>query len=360
MGLTIESVGRAASGGALQIKKQAPEDIIVALAGNPNVGKSTVFNALTGMRQHTGNWPGKTVTNAVGYAEADGKRYAIVDLPGCYSLAAHSAEEEVARDFILDGGADAVIVVCDSTCLERNLILALQILKITSRVVLCINLLDEAKKKHIEIDLVKLEEMMKIPVIGTTARSGKGLANLLSAATRVAEEPPACPYTDRGEYDAMREETIVRDTVCTAEEISKKVLKMPNGDFAAHDRKIDRVLTGKIWAFPVMLLMLLGIFWITIVGANYPSQWLSALLFSLEAPLLRLLAGAPAWLSGMLVTGAYRVTAWVVSVMLPPMAIFFPLFTLLEDLGYLPRVAFNLDRCFKKCRACGKQALTMR
>ncbi len=359
MGLTVESVGKAATRGALQIKKQAPGDIVVALAGNPNVGKSTVFNALTGMRQHTGNWPGKTVTNAVGYAEADGRRYAIVDLPGCYSLSAHSAEEEVARDFILEGGADAVIVVCDSTCLERNLILALQILKITSRVVLCINLLDEAKKKHIEIDLVKLEEILKIPVIGTAARSGKGLSALLSAAARVANEPPMCPYTDRCEYDTKGEETIIYDTVSAAEEISKKVLKTVGGDADARDRKIDRILTGKLWAFPVMLLMLMGIFWITIVGANYPSQWLSSLLFSLEAPLLRLLAWAPSWLSGMLVTGAYRVTAWVVSVMLPPMAIFFPLFTLLEDLGYLPRVAFNLDKCFKKCRACGKQALTM-
>ncbi len=349
MGLTVASVGRAATRDGFHIKE---DSLIIALAGNPNVGKSTVFNALTGMRQHTGNWPGKTVTNAVGETEVEGKHVSIVDLPGCYSLAAHSAEEEVARDFILGGGADAIIVVCDSTCLERNLILALQILQVTTRVVICVNLLDEARKKHITIDLAKLENQLGVPVIGTEARGRKGIKNLLSAAVRVAcqkEEPKE--NTEEGESLAR--------AVLRAEEIAKKTCRFSKGDPTKRDRKIDKILTGKMWGFPLMFLMLMGIFWLTMVGANYPSQLLSSVLFRLEEPLMRLFAGVPWWLSGAIVQGGYRVTAWVVSVMLPPMAIFFPLFTLLEDLGYLPRVAFNLDRCFQKCRACGKQALTM-
>lgn len=356
MGLTTKSVGRAAQKGGFIIKKEKENDLIVALAGNPNVGKSTVFNALTGMRQHTGNWPGKTVTTAVGYTKAENKNLILVDLPGCYSLSARSAEEEVARDFILEGRADAVILVCDGTCLERNLILALQILRITSRVVLCVNLLDEAAKKHIEIDLAKLESMLGVPVIGTAARSGEGLSSVLQAAIRVADNPPESVYTI-GTACFSEEETL--QTVEVAEEISRAVLCLPGGDVSARDRKIDKILTGKVWAFPTMLLLLLGVFWLTMEGANYPSGWLSYLLFGLEEPLMRALAWAPWWIREPLVSGAYRVTAWVVSVMLPPMAIFFPLFTLLEDVGYLPRVAFNLDKCFQKCRACGKQALTM-
>lgn len=357
MGLTNQSVGRAAADGSLVIKKQAESDLVVALAGNPNVGKSTVFNALTGMRQHTGNWPGKTVTNAVGYAKEKEQGFVLVDLPGCYSLAARSAEEEVARDFIIEGGADAVIVVCDATCIERNLILALQILRVTAKVVLCVNLLDEATKKHIEIDVEKLEKLLGIPVVGTAARSGEGLPALLAAVKRVSENPPQSVYAI-GDKTLPTEET-VQKTVCMAEEISRAVIQVSGTDFTARDRKIDRILTGRVWAFPTMFLLLMGIFWLTIEGANYPSGWLSAFLFGLEEPLMRLFYWMPPWLSGILVQGAYRVTAWVVSVMLPPMAIFFPLFTLLEDAGYLPRVAFNLDRCFRKCHACGKQALTM-
>ncbi len=357
MGLTNQSVAGAAARGSLSIKKQEETDIIVALAGNPNVGKSTVFNALTGLRQHTGNWPGKTVTNAVGYGKENGKGFVLVDLPGCYSLTARSQEEEVARDFILEDRADAVVVVCDGTGLERNLILALQILRITSRVVLCVNLLDEAAKKHIEIDLEKLEKILGVPVVGTAARSGKGLDAVLKAAARVAAKPPESVYTLHTKEPLS--ENAVQKTVCMAEEIARAVVRLPPENRADRDRKIDKVLTGRVGAFPTMFLLLLGIFWLTIQGANYPSAWLSELLSALEGPLMRLLSWTPWWLSGILVQGAYRVTAWVVSVMLPPMAIFFPLFTLLEDLGYLPRVAFNLDRCFQKCHACGKQALTM-
>lgn len=357
MGLTNQSVGRAAAESSLIIKKQQDSDIVVALAGNPNVGKSTVFNGLTGLKQHTGNWPGKTVTNAVGYAKTGDQGVVLVDLPGCYSLTARSREEEVARDFIQEGHANAVIVVCDATALERNLILALQILRFTSRMVLCVNLLDEASKKQIKIDLVKLEKILGIPVIGTEARNKKGLTSLLEAAVQVTEKRPESVYTVGAKGES---EDSLQKTVQMAEEISQMVLLNESESAMNRDRKIDRILTGKLWAFPTMFLLLLGIFWLTIEGANYPSAWLSTLLFSLEEPLRGLFSWAPWWVCGVLVDGAYRVTAWVVSVMLPPMAIFFPLFTLLEDLGYLPRVAFNLDRCFQKCHACGKQALTMR
>ncbi len=337
------------------IEKKDESDIVIALAGNPNVGKSTVFNALTGMRQHTGNWAGKTVSGAVGYAKKDTQGYCVVDLPGCYSLEAHSAEEEVSKRWIASGVADAIIVVCDGTCLERNLILALQILHLTSRVVVCINLLDEARKKNIEIDLEKLEEKLGVPVVGTEARRKKGLPQLLSVVDVVVKKPMKKIKQNR-EDDTEKE---IRNIVQTAEEISREVTVYTKGKPSEKDRKIDRILTGKIWAFPIMFALLMMIFWLTIEGANYPSEVLSTFLFSLEEPLLRILSWLPQWISEMLVFGAFRVTAWVVSVMLPPMAIFFPLFTLLEDLGYLPRVAFNLDRCFKKCRACGKQALTM-
>ena len=144
MGLTNSSVGIKAVDSGLVIQKQTPEDQVVALAGNPNVGKSTVFNSLTGMNQHTGNWPGKTVASAQGYCVTKRQSYVMVDIPGTYSLMAHSAEEEVARNFICFGAPDAVVVVCDATCLERNLNLVLQTLEISDRVVVCVNLRDEA------------------------------------------------------------------------------------------------------------------------------------------------------------------------------------------------------------------------
>ncbi|MBQ7037417.1 MAG: ferrous iron transporter B [Clostridia bacterium] len=358
MGITMQSSTKDARINTRSIEKKEESDLVVALVGNPNVGKSTVFNALTGMHQHTGNWTGKTVSMASGYVKAYDRGFCLVDLPGCYSLFAHSREEEVARDFILEGNADAVIVVCDGTCLERNLILALQILCLTKNVVLCVNLLDEAKKKHIEINLKKLEELLGIPVIGTTARKKKGLSNLLRAVLKIKKRPPADVW-NLPENAGRSEEETAREIVRHAEEISRTVKNEAGESAYARDRRVDRILTSKAFGFPIMFLMLLGIFWLTIEGANYPSSILSEFLFRFETPLLQFLDFLPAPLPEVLVLGAYRVTAWVVSVMLPPMAIFFPLFTLLEDLGYLPRVAFNLDKCFKKCRACGKQALTM-
>ncbi len=335
---------------SLLIENMEPTVKKIALFGNPNVGKSTVFNVLTGMRQHTGNWPGKTVDTAVGYTKAGGERLAVIDLPGCYSLSAHSPEEVVAREFISSGQADAVIVVCDATCLERNLILALSVLNLSSRVVICVNLLDEAGKKNLKVDLDILEKELGVPVIGTEARDGKGIGNLIRAARKVANQEKT--------KEAIKEEPI-EETVRRAEALARLAVKKKKQGKEDRDRRIDKIVTGKFWGFPIMFCMLMGIFYLTILGANYPSKLLSSFLFSLEAPLRALFSRAPWWVGGILVEGAYRVTAWVVSVMLPPMAIFFPLFTILEDLGYLPRVAFNLDKCFQKCRTCGKQALSM-
>lgn len=406
---------------------------VVALAGNPNVGKSTVFNALTGLKQHTGNWPGKTVECAKGNVEDKGNKFQLVDLPGSYSLLAHSEEEEIARDFICFEKPDAVIVVCDGTTLERNMNLVLQIMETTKNVILCVNLLDEAKRKNIEINLNKLSDILKIPVIGTAARSGKGLGKIFPSLyelfsnkkddiyiVRYAEElereisilqedlEKFLPDTLNARWATVRvleddksffeslskyenidlsanknldekikasrlrlqdktynlekiKDSIVEAFVNNAEEICKDTVIYKNKNYNQRDRKLDKLFTSKTTGFLIMFLLLLGVFWITIAGANVPSDLINKLLFSWEDNILAFLKniGLPKSIYGPLVFGVYRVVAWVISVMLPPMAIFFPLFTLLEDFGYLPRVAFNLDKYFQKCNACGKQALTM-
>lgn len=410
--------------GLLQVSRVHPEDRVAALAGNPNVGKSTVFNALTGLRQHTGNWAGKTVSNAQGYCTFRGHGYVLVDLPGCYSLMAHSAEEEAARDFLCFGGADAAVVVCDATCLERNLNLVLQTIELQPRTVVCVNLMDEAKRRGVAVDLEELHLLLGVPVVGTSARSRRGLDHLMASLAQVIEadapEPNCVVYPDAVEtavaklvpilrancppqipprwlalrlidgddsiraalrthlgitlaeeeaVDAALEgfdraslcDQIVSAVVRHAERVAAVSVRSMQEKYSRRDQRLDRILTGKLTGFPIMLLMLLVIFWLTISGANYPSALLAEGLFAL-GEVLRSLCTAlvlPGWLISLLIDGAYKTLAWVVSVMLPPMAIFFPLFTLLEDLGYLPRVAFNLDHAFRKCSACGKQALTM-
>ena len=321
----------------------------VALAGNPNVGKSTLFNALTGLRQHTGNWAGKTVATARGEYSYGGREYQLIDLPGTYSLAAHSQEEAVARDYIESGQADGVVVVCDATCLERNLILVLQVLELTGKVLVCVNLMDEAKRLGIEVDLPALSRRLGVTVVGTAGARQDGLDDLKEAIARLVGEdaPAAQPERPPGER------------VTLAERYAAQVVRSQAADRLRRQRRLDRLLTSKATGIPLMLLLLGAVVWLTVAGANLPSALLTELFARLGAVLEGWLSAAPEWLRGLLLDGVYRVTAWVVAVMLPPMAIFFPLFTLLEDLGYLPRVAFVMDHAFQKARTCGKQCLTM-
>ena len=337
----------------LRVARPGPEGRIVALAGNPNVGKSTLFNALTGMRQHTGNWPGKTVSAAQGRCTHRGREFLLVDLPGTYSLSPHSAEEEAARDFLSSGQADAVVAVCDAACLERGLILVLQVLEETQKVVVCVNLMDEARRHGILVDLDTLSRQLGVPVVGTSAGRRQGLDGLMDQVERVSHPASSPRPPQPGRTAQERAALAQRYAACS--------VRVRRADPMARQRAADRLLTSRRTGVPVMLLLLGLVLWITIAGANGPSRLLSGGLFWLGERLRELLAaaGAPARLIGVLVDGIYRVLAWVVSVMLPPMAIFFPLFTLLEDLGYLPRVAFVLDHAFQRCSACGKQALTM-
>ena len=424
-------------------------DFVVALAGNPNTGKSTVFNALTGLRQHTGNWPGKTVSRAEGGFSYDGVRYKLVDLPGTYSLLSSSYDEEIARDFILFGRPDVTVIVVDANRLERNLNLALQVLEITDRAVVCLNLMDEARRHGLEVDARRLSKDLGVPVVATSARYGQGLDELNRAISDVAQgrfvcrphrvggqtrslrravgrlselaekAVPGLPNADwialrlldgdqriaealrSGELAELRElggeasaapdiapdaGAAVDELIQTASELRWQIgpdfhQSLVEGVYAEAakisdravtrkgekkrfdlDLAIDRWITSRVFGFPLMLLMLAVVFWVTIAGANVPSGMLATLLLDTIHPWLKGLSasiGMPWWLDGLLLDGVYLGTAWVIAVMLPPMAIFFPIFTLLEDLGYLPRVAFNLDRMFKRVGAHGRQALTM-
>ena len=432
MGLTSQSVGIKSIDSGLIIKKRNKEDKIIALAGNPNVGKSTIFNSLTGMKQHTGNWPGKTVANAQGYCKSKNKSYTLVDIPGTYSLLAHSPEEEIARNFICFSAPDAVVVVCDATCLERNLNLVLQTMEITDNVIVCVNLLDEAKRKGIKINIPLLSEKLGVPVVGTVAKDKKSLNKLLDKLDLITEKPNNSDFqikypepiekaieklTDilekklenkincrwlalrlidpdkslnkeiekflkkdllsdneikttlndvltylynEGFREKFLRETIASSPILSAEEICKETVIIKE-NYKEFDLKTDKILTSKKYGYPIMIFLLLVVFWITIFGANYISDLLSFLFLKVELLLTSFLEkiNTPLFLKGLIIDGIYRIPAWVISVMLPPMAIFFPLFTLLEDIGYLPRIAYNLDKPFKKCRSCGKQALTM-
>ena len=425
---------RSVDGKNIRIEEPSSSQKLIALVGNPNVGKSTLFNSLTGMKQHTGNWPGKTVENALGSFHSKRHDYLLADLPGTYSLMAHSPEEARARDFLLDRKADAAIVVCDATCLERNLNLVLQTMELVPRVLVCVNLMDEASRQQVAIDLPALSRALGVPVAGTAARDRQGLSSLLEALDSLIEAPyapaanpvpypplleaaltilepevrekagsqfpphwlslrllehhlnPACPlpqnlppclYFDPSVRQALIEAEQVlkaadpqRDDLSDlltaaifhhAETICQTVIKKSTACPRQKEDRLDAVLTSRRTGYPLMLLLLAFVFWLTIAGANYPSQLLFDLFASLESPLTSLLAvcHAPAWLTDLLIHGAYQVLSWVISVMLPPMAIFFPLFTLLEDAGLLPRIAYNLDHSFQRCHSCGKQGLTL-
>lgn len=435
MGLSSSSTGTKLLDNDIEALKSKC-DFTIAIAGNPNVGKSTVFNSLTGLHQHTGNWPGKTVSNASGIANFNDKDFLLVDIPGTYSIMSNSQEEEIARDYICFGNPDCTVVVLDATCLERNLNLVYQILEITNKVVVCVNLLDEAKKKGIEIDLDKLSFTLGVPVVGTIARKKKTLNKLMQSVYEVCTENCSdelfkIEYPESIENAITIVEKSAKELLCSSlftnyrwislklleenskiissienylninlvdneniscsvnkakeilednninissfkdiivstimyhsEKISLDVIRCKRQNYSVRTNKIDKILTSKLTGIPIMLLFFALIFWITITGANYPSALLTKFFNYIETKLVLLFEhfNSPLWLIDISVFGLYRTLAWIVAVMLPPMAIFFPLFTILEDLGYLPRIAFNLDNFFRKACTSGKQALTM-
>ena len=392
----------------------------IALAGNPNTGKSTLFNALTGLKQHTGNWSGKTVGRAEGRFLLGEQEAVLVDLPGIYSLFSAGAEEACARDFLAFGDADAVAVVVDASALERHLPLALQVMELMPRCVLCLNLADEAEKKGISIDDKKLSALTGVPVVKTAARTGRGLSDLTAALEKVMEQEPHVRHTpfhktlpeDFAELLAegenllpesknrpllldflwQKEEDVLSEEV--GEELRQWRTKC-NGYFAGEEEalavyrkerslcfqkraetltaavckknegkgdttaQMDKLFLRKRTGVPLMLLLLALVFWITAVGANVPSQMLMSVFTKLGATCRSALESSPVWLESLLMDGVFLTVSWVVSVMLPPMAIFFPMFTLLEDCGLLPRIAFQLDGLFRRAGAHGKQALTL-
>ena len=375
--------------------------IKIALIGNPNVGKSTLFNELTGMHQHTGNWTGKTVGSMVGYKKYKSETIEFYDLPGTYSLIPHSEEEKVTSDFVINEDYDIALVVCDPLCLERNLNLVIQTLEVKKNVIVCINLLDEAKKNNVSIDLEKLSTYLGVEVVGISARKKEGIDNLLECILSYPQSSFNFEYEEKVEeciniinehtssrFEAIKtiidgfsndlviqeklnqikcylkesninfNDSVMNEVMNECEKINKGVIEKKS---VRNKINLDKILTNKLTGIPIMIVMLMIIFWISIVGANYPSDFLFNI-FNKFGEFLRDMCiniNISKFIYLPLLDGVYKVLTWVVAVMLPPMAIFFPLFTLLEDFGILPRIAFNLDGYFERNGTCGKQSLTM-
>ena len=394
---------------------------VVSLVGNPNTGKSSIFNTLTGLHQHTGNWSGKTVVNAYGEYKHNNIDYGIIDLPGIYSIFSRSQEEEVSREFISFAKYDVLVIVCDMTCIERNLNIFFQVLEMNEKAILCLNLYDEARDKNIQVNVKGLEKELGVPVVVTSTKEMIGIDDLKNTIQDVVEDKYSfnvkkIEYSNEIEesiteiekeldfldkfhnkrwlslrildsdeyffdfmknhldsnekekleklrnkyYNEKNREYIIQRIYEVCKKVKNKYVKQ-KGDKHLKDIKIDDIITSKKYGIPIMLGILALVLFITISLANIPSSMLSSMFTFLEGKLSQLLLFLkfPVFLHDMIVYGLFRVTGWVVSVMLPPMAIFFPMFTFLEDLGYLPRVAFNMDHLFKKSGCHGKQCLTM-